>query len=183
MIVSLYRQVNRGHDATLKVAIEGAMSPSNDFVVRELTAADLPQMRELNMLFGVVFHDAEAYCSRPPSDAYVRGLLADPRTLVVAALAGRDVAGGLVAYELRKFEQERSEIYIYDLAVAEPYRRRGIASALLERLCASAAARGASSVFVQADYIDEPAIALYERFGVREEVLHFDIRASRVPGE
>jgi aminoglycoside 3-N-acetyltransferase I len=30
-------------------------------------------------------------------------------------------------------------------------------------------------IFVQADHGDDPAIALYERLGVREEVLHFDI--------
>lgn len=151
-------------------------SPSNDFVVRGLTAADLTQLRQLNTLFGVAFHDSETYSSQPPGDDYVRALLADPKIIVVVALAGFAVAGGLVAYELRKFERERSEIYIYDLAVAESFRRRGIASALLERLSAIAAERGASSVFVQADYIDEPAIALYEKFGVREEVLHFDIR-------
>lgn len=155
--------------------------PSNDFVVRALTAADLPLLRSLNALFGVAFNDSETYCARPPGDDYVRALLADPQTMVLVALAGPEVAGGLVAYELRKFERERSEIYIYDLAVAESFRRRGIASALLVRLAAIAAERGASAVFVQADYVDEPAIALYEKFGVREEVLHFDIRPSRDP--
>jgi len=40
----------------------------------------------------------------------------------------------LAAYELRKFEQERSEVYIYDLAVASAHRREGIATALIERL-------------------------------------------------
>jgi aminoglycoside 3-N-acetyltransferase I len=156
-------------------------SPSNDFVVRVLTAADLPRLRQLNVLFGVVFHESQTYCAQPPGDGYVRALLADPHVMVVVALADLEVAGGLVAYELRKFERERSEIYIYDLAVAQPFRRRGIASALLERLAAIAVERGASSVFVQADYVDEPAIALYEKFGVREEVLHFDIRPPRNP--
>ena len=156
-------------------------SPSNDFVVRALTAADLPQLRQLNALFGVAFHDPATYGSQPPGDDYVQALLADPKIIVLVALAGLEVAGGLVAYELRKFERERSEIYIYDLAVAESLRRRGVASALLERLCAIAAERGASSVFVQADYVDEPAIALYGKFGVREEVLHFDIRTPREP--
>lgn len=154
-------------------------SPSIDFVVRALTAADLPQLRQLNALFGVAFHDSETYCAQPPGDDYVRALLAEPQTIVVVALAGPEVAGGLVAYELRKFERQRSEIYIYDLAVAESFRRRGIASALLARLSVIAAERGATAVFVQADYIDEPAIALYEKFGVREEVLHFDIRPPR----
>ena len=146
-----------------------------------LTAADLPLLRQLNALFGVAFHELETYCAQPPGDDYVRALLADPQTMVVVALAGLEVAGGLVAYELRKFERQRSEIYLYDLAVAEPFRRRGIASALLERLSAMAVERGVCAVFVQADHVDGPAIALYEKFGVREEVLHFDIRPPRNP--
>lgn len=154
-------------------------SSSNDFVIHTLTAADLPLLRQLNLLFGAAFNDSETYRSQPPGDDYVRGLLADPQTIVMVALAGREVAGGLVAYELRKFEQERSEIYIYDLAVGELFRRRGVASALIERLCRTAVGRGAYCVYVQADYVDEPAIALYEKFGTREEVLHFDIRPTR----
>jgi aminoglycoside 3-N-acetyltransferase I len=38
-----------------------------------------------------------------------------------------------------------------------------------------AARRGAWVIFVQADHGDDPAIALYEKLGTREEVLHFDI--------
>jgi len=30
-------------------------------------------------------------------------------------------------------------------------------------------------VYVQADYVDEPAVALYTKLGIREEVLHFDL--------
>ena len=153
-------------------------SEAQGHVVCRLTPADVPRLRDLNRLFGHAFRDSETYCSQPPGDDYVRGLLSDPHIIVLVALLGAEVAGGLVAYELRKFERERSEIYLYDLAVAEPFWRRGIASALLERLCALAAQRGASSVFVQADYVDAPAIALYEKFGLREEVLHFDIKPS-----
>lgn len=100
-------------------------SPPHDFVIRVLTAVDLPQLRRLNVLFGVAFNDSATYCAQPPGDDYVR--------------------------------------------------------ALLERLGAIAAQRGISTVFVQADYVDESAIGLYEKFGVREEVLHFDIRPPRDP--
>jgi aminoglycoside 3-N-acetyltransferase I len=153
-------------------------SESQSHIVRALTPADLPQLRELNRLFGIAFRDSQTYCSEPPSEGYIRGLLADPHIIVLVALVEAEVAGGLVAYELPKFERERSEIYLYDLAVAEPARRRGIATALLERLRVLAAERGASSVFVQADYVDAPAISLYEGLGAREEVLHFDIKPS-----
>ena len=83
--------------------------------------------------------------------------------------------GGLAAYELVKFERETSEVYIYDLAVAEAHRRRGIATALIDRLRAIAFERGAEVVFVQADFEDDAAIALYASLGVREDVHHFDI--------
>jgi len=61
---------------------------------------------------------------------------------------------------------------------AEAHRRCGIASALIERLREIAISRGAWIIYVQADYGDGPAIALYEKLGVREEVLRFDINVA-----
>ena len=90
------------------------------------------------------------------------------------------VVGGLTAYQLDKFEQDRREIYIYDLAVNEEYRRRGIATATIEALRVEAARRDAYVIFVQADLEDAPAIALYEKLGVKETAHHFDI-ALRSP--
>jgi aminoglycoside 3-N-acetyltransferase I len=95
--------------------------------------------------------------------------------IALAALKSGQVVAGLAAYELRKFEQERSEIYLYDLAVAAEHRREGIATALIRELQAIAIERGAYVIFVQAHTADLPAIALYTKLGVREEVLHFDI--------
>ena len=126
-------------------------------------------------MFGRAFADADTYEAEPPSDAYLENLLAKEHVVALAALAGEEVVGGLVAYELDKFEQARREFYIYDLAVAEEHRRQGIATALIGRLREIAAQRGAWVIYVQADYGDDPAIALYEKLGVREDVLHFDI--------
>jgi aminoglycoside 3-N-acetyltransferase I len=143
--------------------------------IRRLGPADVGLLRKLNVLFGEAFADPETYGAAPPRDAYVESLLAKDHVAVVAALAGDEVLGGLVAYELDKFESERREVYIYDLAVAEKHRRRGIATALIGHLREIARSRGASVIYVQADYGDEPAIALYEKLGVREDVMHFDI--------
>ncbi|ALO45787.1 Gentamicin 3'-N-acetyltransferase [Pseudohongiella spirulinae] len=38
--------------------------------------------------------------------------------------------------------------------------------------------RGAWVVYVQADYGDEPAVALYTKLGTREDVMHFDIAVA-----
>src|SRR5690606_14223554 len=129
----------------------------------------------LNRLFGEAFDERETFEHAPPEDAYLRRVLGRPHICVLVARRGEEVVGGLVAYELEKFEQARSELYIYDLAVAEPWRRRGVATALISELRRIARERGAWVIFVQGDYGDDPALALYDKLGVREEVLHFDI--------
>ena len=135
-------------------------------------------MRGMLGMFAEAFEDSDSYASKPPRDAYLDKLLSGDSFIALAALQGDDVIGGLAAYELHKFEQERSEIYIYDLAVSSRHRRRGIATALIEELRVIAKSRGAYVVFVQADYVDPPAIALYTKLGTREEVLHFDISVA-----
>lgn len=145
------------------------------FAISRLGAQDLTKFRELNSLFGRTFDDRDAYESKPPSDDYAQSWLARDHVVALAASDSNKVIGGLVAYVLPKFEQERSEVYIYDLAVDESFRRRGIATALIDTLRTICDAQGAYVIFVQADYGDEPAIALYEKLGVREDVMHFDI--------
>jgi aminoglycoside 3-N-acetyltransferase I len=152
---------------------------SEPFEICRLTPADVPHMRELNALFGKAFADPISYGAAPPGDAWLEDLLAKAHVIALVARSDGAVVGGLVAYELDKFEQARREIYIYDLAVAEAHRRRGIATALIQRLREIAAARGAWVVYVQADHGDDPAIALYAGLGVREDVLHFDIPVDR----
>jgi len=135
-------------------------------------------MKAMLAMFGEAFGEVEAYTASRPSDAYLQRLLGRDNFIALAAVRGGGVVGGLAAYVLEKFEQERSEIYIYDLAVAEEHRRTGIATALIERLREVARERGAYVIFVQADYVDPPAIALYTRLGTREDVLHFDIEVD-----
>ena len=128
-------------------------------------------------MFGESFEDPATWGDEPPSDAYLVELLGREGVIVLAAIADEEeVAGGLVAYEFDKIERARREVYIYDLAVAEPHRRRGVATGLIGHLRALASERGAWAIFVQADHGDDPAIALYAGLGTREEVLHFDIR-------
>jgi aminoglycoside 3-N-acetyltransferase I len=151
------------------------MAASNQLGIRRLGPVDLALMDAMVSMFGAAFEDMPTYRGKPPSAAYLQRLLGSESFLSLAAVKGEDVIGGLVAYELHKFEQERSEIYIYDLAVAADHRRQGIATKLIDALKGIAAARGAYVIYVQADLGDEPAIALYSKLGVREEVLHFDI--------
>jgi len=153
--------------------------PSNrepdDLAIRRLTPDDDVLFGAMLDLFAEVFDDAESYSSARPSSSYRQALLARNEIVALVAVADRTVVGALVAYQLHKFEQERAEFYIYDLAVAETWRRRGVASALIADVKAIAKANGGWVVYVQADHGDDPAVALYTRHGTREDVLHFDL--------
>jgi aminoglycoside 3-N-acetyltransferase I len=145
------------------------------FDVRVLGSEDTLLLRGMLSMFGDAFDDLVAYSARPPDDAYLEQLLSSSAFVAVAAIADGSVIGGIAAYVLPKFEQARSELYIYDLAVDERHRRQGVATAMIAELQRLAAERGIYVLFVQADHGDDAAIALYTRLGVREDVLHFDI--------
>lgn len=145
------------------------------YEIRVLAEGDARLARDLLDCFAESFDDPETYSSAQPDDGYLATLLGGDSLFAIVALDRERVVGGLVGYELRKLEQRRSELYIYDLAVREPYRRGGIATALLERVKALARERAAWVIYVQADLGDDPAIALYSGLGTREDVLHFDI--------
>jgi aminoglycoside 3-N-acetyltransferase I len=144
-------------------------------VYRQLARADVSRLRDLLRVFGDAFGEVDTYQHAVTNDDYLSRLPDKPHFIAIVAMTGDEVVGGLAAYELDKFEQDRREIYIYDLAVAEAHRRRGIARSLIGMLKPLAKQRGATVIFVQADYGDDPAIRLYESLGKREEVLHFDI--------
>lgn len=145
------------------------------FTIKRLGPGDIVPMRAMLDMLGREFEDIPTYSHRQPGDDYLAGLLGSDGFIAVAALAGQEVIGGLAAYVLPKFEQARSEIYIYDLAVSASHRRRGVATALIAEVRRIAVEIGAWVIYVQADHGDDPAIALYTKLGSREDVLHFDI--------
>jgi len=151
-------------------------SPSRDsFDVRILGPQDITTARGMLTMFGREFGEERTYTGEQPDDRYLQRLLGSDTFVAIVAMAGGRVIGGLAGYVLPKFEQARSEFYIYDLAVEKAWRRRGVATSLIGRLKKLAAARGIYVIFVQADHGDDPAIALYTKLGVREDVMHFDI--------
>ena len=145
-----------------------------------LERGDTGLVNDLLTVFADAFDEPETYNDRRPDGGYLDRVLGSDACIVLAALQGQRIVGGLVAYELPKIEQARSEIYIYDLAVVTDARRQGIATRLIRKLQRVAAERDAWVIFVQADHGDDAAIALYSKLGTREDVLHFDIDVGHV---
>ena len=143
--------------------------------IRQLEPGDITLMKGLLRMFGEAFEELSTYQDAIPDDVYIKELLAKGMFIALAAVDCNEVIGGIAAYELPKFEQIRKEIYIYDLAVSAQYRRKGIATALINKLRTIAVERGAYVIIVQSDNDNEPAISLYDSLGSREVVYHFDI--------
>ncbi len=135
-------------------------------------------LNQLRQVFSVAFKEDNVWNSNKPSDEYLERILLDNNYIALVAVDENElVVGGLVAYVLQKIDQEHSEIYLYDLAVTENHRRKGIATQLISELKRFAKTYGAYVIFVQADNEDKEAVALYTKLSktIETEITHFDI--------
>ena len=149
----------------------------NSLLIQRVNDNDVGLMYELLCVFHEAFAEEEACRTPPPREGYLQKLLASNFFVVFAAMEEGRVVGGVTAYLLPQFKGEQTELYLYDLAVASTHRRRGIATSLIRELMVFGRKMNAPMVFVQADREDAPAIALYETFGTKKDVFHFDIQA------
>jgi ribosomal protein S18 acetylase RimI-like enzyme len=99
-------------------------------------------------------------------------LLADDRTIFLAAFDGDEPVGFVFGYDLPRRHGAPSIRFVYELEVAESHRRRGIASALMRELRRSS---GATEAFVLTEPENDAANALYESLGgTRVETVMWD---------
>src|SRR2546430_8454192 len=114
---------------------------SGRYTYRQLTSTDGALRKGLLRVFAEAFAEGDTYQRRVPSDEYLTRLLNKEHFIAMVALQGKKVVGGLAAYELDKFEQERREIYIYHLAGLEREWGKGIATGMIGALGEIAAQR------------------------------------------
>lgn len=110
------------------------------------------------------------------SDGYVAGLLADGSFWAIVAFEAGEAIGCITGHELGMTRHERTELFVYDLAVRVDRQRRGIGRRLVDALVSGAADRGIDVVFVAAADDDTHARAFYRSLGGRPaNVTMFDL--------
>jgi len=147
--------------------------------IARLGTGQTESFRAVLQLFGEAFDDANSYQKHQPDDAWLERLLSDDDFILLTASYQGQISGGLCAYILRKFEQRRKEIYIYDLAVAQKSRRKGVATALMDRVRVLASQMGVWIIIVQTEFDNDAARALYGNMGPEETSCHYGILPHR----
>ncbi len=111
---------------------------------------------------------------RPGDEAVVRELaerepqtrvLADERTIFLAAFEAGEAVGFVLAHELLRRHGDPAQLFVYELGVDENWRRQGIGTALWRALGQLARERGLTGGFLLTNESNEPAMRLYESLG------------------
>ncbi|MGW7820181.1 GNAT family N-acetyltransferase [Streptomyces puniciscabiei] len=80
-----------------------------------------------------------------------------------------DAVAGFVSGVETVHPDKGTEMFLYELAVEEPYRRRGIGRALVLRLAALARERGCYGMWVGVDAGNDVALAAYRSAGGKDD--------------
>jgi aminoglycoside 3-N-acetyltransferase I len=136
---------------------------------------------ELNLFIELVELLNEVF-EEPPQIATnkrLAELLDKPDFYAVVAVKGNTVVGGLTAYELKKYYNNHSELYIYDIAVKATLHNQGVGKKLIKHLKELGTQNNIETIFVEALSEEEQAIKFYEStFGKGEKVDHFNLELT-----
>jgi len=125
-----------------------------------------------------VYRGAELY-DDPPTQAATLAFLAKPDHHLLyayddagegsAVTGGNAVPIGMVSGVETTHPDKGTEMFLYELSVAESARRRGVAVALVRALADLAAERGCYGMWVGVDLDNDAALATYRRAGAADE--------------
>ena len=112
-----------------------------------------------------VIHAGYLFDRDVPDLTAVRAYLADPRNVFLMAFEGSEALGFLRGTELLQITTRRKQMFLYEIAVDEDFRRHGIGKALITTLLRDCRERGFSEAFVLTDPANQAAVALYRATG------------------
>jgi ribosomal protein S18 acetylase RimI-like enzyme len=128
--------------------------------------------------------DAFELFDGPPLADYTRQFLADPRHHLLMAFGDDGTPVGFVTGVETTHPDKGTEMFLYELSVAEHARRRGIGRALTEALRDLARERGCHGMWVATETDNAAARATYESAGAppAEEAVFYEWRFGDGPG-
>ena len=116
-----------------------------------------------------MLHAGYLFDTGTPELPAVRAYLADLRNVLLFAFEGSEALGFLRATELLQLSSRRKQMFLYEIAVDEDFRRHGIGKALINTLLKDCRERGFEEVFVFTDPANVAAVELYRSAGAVTE--------------
>lgn len=139
----------------------------NSISIRKLEK--LEEIKELISVFSLAF---ESYYDT--KDEYLHLMLKNTTCVILGAVFGSRIVGGLVAFEITPIHGKK-ELYIYDIAVHPKFQKQGVGKKLMEIIKEEARTRDIGTIFVEAESEDQGAVAFYRAIGGEEvTVNHFN---------
>lgn len=127
--------------------------------IRELGLADEAMVGELLDVIRPGWTDALA-----PGASGPRAFVADPRSLAIGGYVDNEPAGLVWGTNIRR-PTGALMTYLHELEVIERYRRRGLATMLVEAAIGAARRAGSTRLWLLTAVGNEPASALYRAMG------------------
>jgi ribosomal protein S18 acetylase RimI-like enzyme len=125
----------------------------NDVSVRRLGPGDEQEVERFDAAF-----------DGPSRPAQTAAFLSDPRHHLIVSYVDGEPAGFISATEI--LQPDRTpELFLNELGVAEPMRRRGAATAMMEALVRLGRALGCTAIWVLTDEGNPAAMATYAKAG------------------
>lgn len=141
------------------------------FKISRLRENDLLLFIKLVELLNEVFEEYYTVASKER----LKKLLSKSEFYAIVIVKNDAIVGGLTAYELQRYYNDKSELYIYDMAVKTELHNQGLGKALINYLKDYGALKGIQTIFVEAHSEDIQAVKFYEStFGKSEKVDHFN---------
>lgn len=120
---------------------------------------------EIESAGDLLYYFREEFSDEPPfklSDERLKEVLTQKDFYIFAAFENEKLAGGITAYKLLGSDYLHPELFIYDLAVKPEFRRKSIATMLLNAVKKLGTEISAKETFVFAEKEDEQAMAFYQ---------------------
>jgi ribosomal protein S18 acetylase RimI-like enzyme len=98
-----------------------------------------------------------------------RAFLADPANILLLAYDG-PLAVGMATATILRHPDKPPAMFINEVGTRESHQHQGIATALMDRMIATARARGCQGIWLGTEPDNVAALALYRKLGGKEQV-------------
>jgi aminoglycoside 3-N-acetyltransferase I len=107
----------------------------------------------------------EQFAGNVVSSEYLKEFLASPVNYLIVAEIENTLAGFLLAHALQRLKQESHKMFIYELDVAQAYRRKGVGTALIQYILGIVRQEKMMNAFVFTSYSNKGAVEFYKSTG------------------